>query len=60
MTKRIRNILIVVAILVSLGVGVLYFIYNFFRAFAPDDITITQTEIPSSRGFINPITIEKL
>lgn len=60
MTKKIRNILIVVGILVSIGFGVLYFIYNFLSAFASDDITITQTEIRSSRGFVNPITIEKL
>ena len=34
--------------------------HSFFSAFAPDKITITETEITSSSGFINPITIEKL
>jgi hypothetical protein len=60
MTKRARNILLVAAILVMLTFCGLYFINIFFRAFAPDDITITQTEIQSPRGFVNPITIEKL
>jgi len=40
--------------------GTVYLVKSFFSSFAADKISITKTEIISSRGFINPITIEKL
>lgn len=61
MTRSNRNTLIIIsAIIVAVVVGGIYFIIRFFSALAPAEITITNTEISSSRGFINPITIEKL
>ena len=66
MPARKRNILILfVVLLVS---GWIYLLSSFFTAFsknalsafAPDEITISNSEIVSSRGFINPVTIEKL
>ena len=66
MPARQRNILIFFVLLL-VGGGV-YLISNLFTtfskkalsAFAPDEITIFESEIVSSRGFINPVTIEKL
>lgn len=60
MTKRTRNTLFI-----SLAIGLLvfsglYFVRSILGAFAPADIMVTPTEISSSRGFINPITIEKI
>lgn len=61
MSKTARNILVVILLLIA-GViaGGMYLSEKFFSAFAPDKITITETEILSSNGFINPITIEKI
>jgi len=60
MTTRTRNILFILLTIVLIAGGGIYFLLNFFRSFAPDDIAITKSEIRSSNGFINPITIEKL
>jgi hypothetical protein len=61
MRKRTRNIIIIVSLtLILLAAGVIYFLYTFFSAFAPNDITVTKTEIRSSYGFVNSITIERL
>lgn len=60
MTRKTSiTLLIFFAIGLLVFVG-LYFVRSFFSAFAPDEIKITETEISSSDGFINPITIEKL
>jgi len=61
MTGKARNITILITLLIAgiIGGGV-YFFKSFFSAFAPAKITITETEILSSRGFVNPVTIEKL
>ncbi|HMK25656.1 MAG TPA: hypothetical protein VK483_06470 [Chitinophagaceae bacterium] len=59
MTRRSKYLFIIFIIILIIA-GAFYFITNFFRAFAPDNITISKTEIKSSNGFINPITIEKL
>ena len=55
--KIILITLLTLALLIS---GAVYFVYNFLSALKPAKITITKTEIRSSRGFINPITIEKI
>ncbi len=60
MTKKTSIIL-----LIFLTIGLIFFIgfyfaHRFLSALAPDEIKITETEISSSYGFINPITIEKL
>jgi hypothetical protein len=61
MTVRARNILIIVVLLlVAIVAGTVYLANSFFSSFAPNKITITKTEIISSDGFINPVTIEKL
>ena len=60
MTKKTAITLLIfltISLLVLVG---FYFVHNFFIAFAPDEIKITKTEITSSDGFVNPITIEKL
>jgi hypothetical protein len=56
-TKIVVFILLPIALLIGGGI---YFVHYFFSSFAPAEITITKTEISSNRGFINPITIEKL
>ena len=58
MTARTTNTLII-TVLLLVGGGVFLF-YSFFSSFSPDRITISETEIVSSRGFINPVTIEKI
>jgi hypothetical protein len=59
---KTRLFILLAAILVIglLTLGGLYFFRSFFSAFAPADITVTKSEIRSSRSLINPITIEKL
>jgi len=61
MTKTTRISLLTVLLLAAgfIGGG-FYLLEKFFSSFAPNKITITETEIKSSNGFINPITIEKL
>ena len=60
MTKKTSITLLVFFAIGSLVFVGLYFARSFFSAFTPDDIKITETEIISSDGFVNPITIEKL
>jgi hypothetical protein len=61
MKKRNHNfIVLIVVILGSIAVGAVYLFNTFCRSFAPDKIVVTKVEITSSRGFVNPITIEKL
>jgi hypothetical protein len=64
LTKGARNVSLLVLAVVLLVVGSIflftYFVRSFFSAFRPAEITVTKTAITSNRGFINPITIEKL
>jgi hypothetical protein len=60
MTKKTSTIFLIflaIGLLVFIG---LYFVRSFLASFAPDEIEISKTEISSSEGFVNPITIEKI
>ena len=60
MTKKTSTILLIFLAVGLLAIVGLYFVRSFFASFAPDEIIVTKTEISSSDGFVNPITIEKI
>jgi hypothetical protein len=55
--KSPRNIFF---LLIAFACSAICILHGCISAFAPDKVTITKKEILSSRGFINPITIERL
>ncbi len=60
MPKQVKIILVVLLLLSLISIGGVYFLHRFLTAFGPDKIEISSTQIKSSDGFINPVTIEKL
>jgi hypothetical protein len=52
--------LIILFVILLIFSGGVYFIYGYFKAFAPTDVAITEKYISSNHGFINGVTIEKI
>ncbi len=60
MAKWMKILIIVSVITFVLIGGGLYFLKQFFSAFAPPKIEITKVYISTDRDFINGVTIEKI
>jgi hypothetical protein len=60
LTRKTSTILLIFLAGGLLAIVGLYLVRSFLVSFAPDEIVITKTEISSSDGFVNPITIEKI
>lgn len=60
MTKRARSFVISLVVIVLLLIAARYFVFSFFRAFAPPKITVTKNYITTDRYFTNGVKIEKI